>query len=187
MSAARRTPNFVVLLRGVNVGKGNRVPMADFRALLEGMGFTEVKTLLNSGNAVFHSAGRSAGAHAKGISAALVERLGVHVHVVVKTASDFRAVVAENTLAPAADQHSRFLVAFAQEQAALEGLAALRPLVRAPERFLIGKHAAYLHCARGILESEVGSALLGKAGRAVTTRNWATTLKIETLLPAGDA
>jgi uncharacterized protein (DUF1697 family) len=47
---------------------------------------------------------------------------------------------------------------------------------------LIGKHAAYLHCARGILESEVGSALLGKAGRAVTTRNWATTLKLEALL-----
>ena len=144
-----------------------------------------MKTLLNSGNAVFHSAGRSAAAHAKGISAALVKRLGVEVQVVVKSAADFQAVVAENTLAPADDQHSRFLVAFAQEQAAIDALAALRPLVRAPERFLIGKHAAYLDCARGILESEVGSALLGKAGRAVTTRNWATTLKIEVLLRDG--
>jgi uncharacterized protein (DUF1697 family) len=160
--------------------------MAEFRALLEGLGFTAVKTLLNSGNAVFHSVGRSAGAHAKAISAALVQRLGVHVPVIVKSASDFRAVIAENTLAPAADQHSRFLVTFAQEQGAIEALAELRPLVRAPERLLIGKHAAYLHCARGILESEVGSALLGKVGRAVTTRNWATTLKIETLL-RGDA
>ncbi len=187
MSTARRSPNFAVLLRGVNVGKGNRVPMAEFRRLLEGLGFTEVKTLLNSGNAVFHSAGRSAAAHAKAISAALVARLGVQVPVIVKTAADLQAVVAENTLAPAEEQHSRFLVAFAQEQAAIDALAALRPLVKAPERFLIGKHAAYLDCARGILESEAGAALLGKAGRAVTTRNWATTLKLETLVRGEDA
>jgi uncharacterized protein (DUF1697 family) len=179
-------PRFVVLLRGVNVGKGNRVPMAKFRALLEANGYTRVRTLLNSGNAVFHSAGRSVTAHANAVSAALHERLGLSVPVVVKSSSDFFAAVAENTLAPAADQHSRFLVAFAQEPATIEALSTLRPLVRAPERLLIGRHAAYLHCARGILESLAASALLGKAGRAVTTRNWGTTLKIETLLRAGD-
>lgn len=180
-------PLYVVLLRGVNVGKGNRVPMAEFRALLEAQGFTEVQTLLNSGNAVFRSAGRSATAHAASIGAALQERLGLEVPLVVKSSSDFFAAVAENTLAPAADQYSRFLVAFAQEQTAIEALAALRPLVRAPERLLIGKHAVYLLCARGILESQAARALLGKAGRAVTTRNWATTLKLETLLRGGDA
>ena len=180
-------PRFVVLLRGVNVGKGNRVPMAEFRALLEAQGFTDVQTLLNSGNAVFHSTGRSVSAHAKAIGAGLQERLGLSINIVVKSSSDFRAAVAENTLAPAADQHSRFLVAFAQEQAAIDALAALRPMVRAPERLLIGKHAAYLDCARGILESQVASALLGKAGRAVTTRNWATTLKLAALLRVGDA
>lgn len=185
MSAALGKPNFVVLLRGVNVGKGNRVPMAEFRALLEAQGFTEVRTLLNSGNAVFRSVGRSASVHAKAISGALQKRLGLSIHVVVKSSSDYLAAVAENTLAPAADQHSRFLVAFAQDQAAIEALAALRPLVRAPERLLIGKHAAYLDCARGILESEIGTALLGKVGPAVTTRNWATTLKLETLLLGG--
>jgi uncharacterized protein (DUF1697 family) len=52
-------------------------------------------------------------------------------------------------------------------------------MVRPPERFHIGSHAAYLHCASGILESKVGSALLGKVGREVTTRNWATVLKLK--------
>jgi len=187
MSATRRTPNFVVLLRGVNVGKGNRVPMAEFRALLEARGFTDVQTLLNSGNAVFRSAGRSASAHARAIRAALQDALGVNVNVIVLTASDFLSVVAENTLAPAEDQHSRFLVAFAQERTAIDALADLRPLVREPERLLVGKHAVYLHCARGILKSAAANALLGKAGRAVTTRNWATTLKVEALLRGGDA
>lgn len=180
-------PRFVVLLRGVNVGKGNRVPMAEFRALLEAQGFTGVQTLLNSGNAVFGSTGRSATAHGKAVSAALRERLGLSIHVVVKSAPDFGAAVAENALAPAPDQYSRFLVAFAQERAAIEALEALHPLVRAPERLLIGKHAAYLHCAGGIMESEAAKALLGKAGRAVTTRNWATTLKLAALLAGGEA
>lgn len=179
-------PRFAVLLRGVNVGNGNRVPMAEFRALLEAQGFTDVQTLLNSGNAVFHSTRRSAATHASTICSALQERLDLNVHVVVKTASDFLAAVAENPIAPAVDQHSRFLVAFAQELSAIEALVALLPLVRAPERFVIGQYAAYLLCTRGIMESQAANALLGKAGRAVTTRNWATTLKLETLLRGGD-
>lgn len=65
---------------------------------------------------------------------------------------------------------------------AAASLAPLAALVRPPERFLLGSHAAYLHCAGSILESQAGEALLGKAGRAATTRNWATTLKLQALI-----
>ena len=60
-------------------------------------------------------------------------------------------------------------------------------MLQPPERFHIGNHAAYLHCADGILESKAGSALLGKLGREVTTRNWATVLKLKELLGSGVA
>jgi len=80
-------PRFVVLLRGVNVGKANRVPMADFRSLLEAQGFTGVRTLLNSGNAVFDAVGGTPPAHAKAVRAALEEKLDVSVPVVVKPAA----------------------------------------------------------------------------------------------------
>ncbi len=53
-------PVYVALLRGVNVGKAKRVPMADLRAVLAGLDCTDVATLLNSGNAVFRSKARSA-------------------------------------------------------------------------------------------------------------------------------
>ena len=46
-------PRYVALFRGINVGKANRIAMADFRELLTSLGYTDVKTLLNSGNAVF--------------------------------------------------------------------------------------------------------------------------------------
>ena len=98
--------------------------------------------------------------------------------MIVKSAKDLAAIVAENPFAVDAAQHSRFLVAFAQDREALSGLAAIESLVQPPERFSIGRHAAYLYCADGILESKAGAALLGKAGRAATTRNLATTLKL---------
>ena len=172
-------PQFVVLLRGVNVGKGNRVPMAAFRELLEAQGFTDVRTLLNSGNAVFRSSARSAAKHAQTIESLLQESFGVSVVVVVKSSAEFLAAVAENPFVLPEKEHSRMLVAFAQGQAATQSLSVLTPMVRPPERFHIGSHAAYLHCASGILESKVGSALLGKVGREVTTRNWATVLKLK--------
>ena len=180
-------PQFVVLLRGVNVGKGNRVPMAAFRDLLEAQGFSEVRTLLNSGNAVVRSAARSTASHAKAIGAGLQESLGIGVPVVVKSSSEFLAAVAENPLVFPENHHSHFLVAFAQSEAATQRLSVLLPLLRPLEQFHIGSHAAYLHCAGGILESKAGSALLGKLGREVTTRNWATVLKLKALLGSGVA
>ncbi len=174
-------PQFVVLMRGVNVGKGNRVPMAAFRTLLEGHGCTDVRTLLNSGNAVFRSTTRSAPGLAQAIGVRLQASLGVDVLVVVKSAAAFTAVVAENPFALPDAEHSRCLVAFAQTERALQGLSALLPMLQPTERLHIGRQAAYLHCTGGILESKAGAALLGKTGRGITTRNWATVLKLEDL------
>jgi uncharacterized protein (DUF1697 family) len=56
--------------------------------------------------------------------------------------------------------------------------AAIASFATPPERFAIGRHAAYLHCAEGILKSKAGEALLGRIGRRATTRNLATTLKL---------
>lgn len=173
---------FVVLLRGVNVGKSNRVPMAEFRRLLEAAGYTGVQTLLNSGNAVFSSPGRSAAKHSEAIAAALREGLGVAVPAVVKSSDEYRAAVEGNAIAPPPEHFSRLLVAFAQDPRALQELKPLLSLVRGGERFVIGRQAAYMYCAGGILESKVASALLGKAGRDLTTRNWATVLKLAELL-----
>lgn len=175
-------PRFAVLLRGVNVGRGNRLPMADFRAALESLGYTGVRTLLNSGNAVFTAGGRSAAAHAKKIGAVLEERCGLDVHAIVKSAGQLGAIVAENVLAGEAADPSRLVVAFTGDADALRALGDIASGVEPPERFVVGEHAAYLHCPAGILKSRAGAALLGKRGEAVTTRNWNTVLKLARLL-----
>jgi uncharacterized protein (DUF1697 family) len=174
-------PIFIALLRGVNVGKAKRVPMADLRALLGKLGYTGIATLLNSGNAVFRAEKGSPASHARAIAAALMSDLKVEAPVIVKSANELVTIVAENRLAEAASDPSHLLVAFAQNHSALADLSAIRDLVVAREQFLVGNHAAYLLCESGILKSKAGEALLGKVGKAVTTRNWATVLKLVAL------
>jgi uncharacterized protein (DUF1697 family) len=180
-------PRFVALLRGVNVGKGNRLPMAEFKALLQQLEYTDVSTLLNSGNAVFSSTGKSSAKHAASIARALEKRLALRVATVVKSAVELSAIVAANPISVPDSDHSKFFVAFAQEPAALQGLQELQPIAQPPERLAIGEQAAYLHCANGVLESKVGAAMLGKLGKSLTTRNWATVLKLHTLCSASAA
>ena len=89
--------------------------------------------------------------------------------------------VRENPFA-SADDPSRLLVAFVADAGMLSAMSAIEPHVVAPEQFHVGTHAAYLHCASGILESKAAEALLGKAGKAANTRNWATVQKLRALV-----
>jgi len=175
-------PLCVALLRGINVGKAKRLPMADLRALLEGLGHTEVRSLLNSGNAVFQSANRRAPATlAREIAVAIRDRLALEVPVVVKTAAQWQAIVSANP-DPQPPDPSRLLVVLTQDAQALGALEALRPLLAADETFSLSPEAAYLHCASGILESRAATALLGKLGQGLTTRNWATVMKLQAMV-----
>lgn len=176
--------SFVGLLRGVNVGKAKRIAMADWRAQLEKLGYSDVATLLNSGNAVFGAPMAASTKHAGTIAAALANDFGLNVRVIVKSSTEFSSVLEENPFRAKTIDPTRVLVAFSQEPKQLAGLGALVELAVLPEEFVIGKHAAFLHCPAGILQSRVGPALLGKTGEFVTTRNWATTLKLQALLAA---
>jgi uncharacterized protein (DUF1697 family) len=89
--------------------------------------------------------------------------------------------VADKPIAPPEGDHSRFLVAFAMSAEALQALVPLQARLLPGERMAVTEQAAYLHCASGLLESKVGEAMLGKAGRGVTSRNWATVLKLAAL------
>ena len=182
---SRSAPVWIVLLRGVNVGKAKRVPMADLRRLLEGLGCTDVRTLLNSGTAVFGApAARTPGKLAAELAHELRTQLGVDVPVIVVRASDLDAIVRGNPLSFGDDDHPRLLVAFTTDARTLAALDAIRPLLAKGEQLAIGAKAAYLLCANGILDSRAGEALLGKAGRGATTRNWATVLKLQALASA---
>jgi uncharacterized protein (DUF1697 family) len=147
-------PRYVALFRGINVGKAKRIAMADLRVLLGKLGYTDVRTLLNSGNAVFTGGADTPTRHAARIRAAVAQKLGVDALVIVKSAKDMAAIVAGNALAKAASDPSKLLVAMTGDAGTLASLAALAGRAWGAEKLHLGKHAAYLWCANGILESK---------------------------------
>jgi uncharacterized protein (DUF1697 family) len=169
----------IALIRGINVGRAKRISMSDLRALFVDLGFLNVRTLLNSGNVLFRSPRPNVTKLAAAIEAAISEQCGFSVRVIVTTAADLDRIVGENPLRHVAVDYSRHLVAFVNASGAL---AALRPLLKeswAPDMLAITPRAAYLWCATGILDSKLNLAFGRKAGDSVTTRNWATVLKLQ--------
>lgn len=169
----------IALLRGINVGRAKRVAMADLRSLIEGLGFSDVRTLLNSGNAVFQAARPSPTKVASLIETAIRIEFGFFALVIVLTARDLQAIVAENPLPQASDDPSKFLVAFVGKRAVLGKAKPLFQESWEPEALAIGSKAAYLWCPRGIIESRLIKAFSRITVDAATTRNWGTVLKLQ--------
>src|SRR3954454_2877015 len=108
-------PRYVALLRGINVGGNKKVAMADLRALLSGLGYTNVRTHLQSGNAVLTSPSRDPQQLAGKIENRIQNRLGMTVRCLVRNRAEFRAVTDGNPLADVATDGSRMLALFLSE------------------------------------------------------------------------
>ncbi|MEO8019244.1 MAG: DUF1697 domain-containing protein [Pseudomonadota bacterium] len=178
-------PRYVALFRGINVGKAKRIAMADLRHLLGSLGYREVQTLLNSGNAVFTGENETGSKHAMRIRQAVLKKLGVDALVIVKSGKDVAGIIAGNELGEIANDHARLLVAVTNDSKVLASVQALAKADWGAEKIHVGKHAAYLWCANGILESKAAPALLKGFDGIGTTRNWATLGKIHALMNQG--
>ncbi len=171
----------VAMIRGINVGRAKRIAMADLRILFEELGFTDVRTLLNSGNVVFGASKLAPAKAAAAIEAALAQRLGVASRVTVLGADELQAVVDGNPLLGQATDHAR-LVAFILNGADRRKL--LEPLAGqewAPGALVIGERAAYVWCPDGVLDSAAAAAVAKALGDATTSRNWNTVCKLQAL------
>jgi len=172
---------YVALLRGINVGTAKRVAMADLRALVEGLGYRDVATLLNSGNVVFTAPATVRGDPAARIEAAMTARLRVSARVTVLSAADIARAVEGNPLLEVATDPSRLLVAVLADPRARSRIAPLAKLDWKPEAFGLGTRVAYLWCPDGILKSRLQDAVNRALGDGVTARNWSTLTKLHAL------
>ena len=176
----------VLLLRGVNVGGAKRVPMVELKRMLSGLGLTDVRTLLNSGNAVFTVPARTPLPRlTTTIEAAIEATFGFSSRSFVLSAVELDVVIAENPIVDHIDNPSRCLVAFLRPG---EDGKRLGPLVKQDwgrDAFAVGSRACYLWCADGIATSVLPDALGKAVKHEVTMRNWATVLKLKSLCESG--
>ena len=169
---------YIALLRGVNIGRSKRVAMADLRALVAQLGYRDVRTLLNSGNVVFSGPRAPAARVAGQVEVALAKHLGVTVRVVVLTAPELEAAVAENPLVEIASDPSRLAFAVPSDP---KEMVLVKPLLEkdwTPETLAAGPRAAYCWCPGGFHDSPVAEAVRRAFGDSVTMRNWATVTKL---------
>ena len=157
-----------VLLRGVNLGKHNRISMPDFRAVLEGLGCRDVQTYVQSGNAVVDHDGTTAELE-RTVAAALAER-GLAVPVMVRTGEELARVVEQS---PWHDLDPKmFHVAFLSGDPDPAKVAAIDHEALLPERVHVGERVLYLDYALGAGRSKGLDRL--KVGVDATARNWRT-------------
>lgn len=168
----------IALLRGVNVGGHNRVPMAHLRELLLELGYEDVRTHLQSGNAVF-TAGGTPPEVAQAIEGQLARSLGLGVRVLVRTAEELARVVHANPLPAAVAEPSRFLVTFLSAAPDPDLLGELDPADFEPELFGVGEQELYVWCPEGVRTLKLSYAFLERRfGVVATARNWRTVTRL---------
>jgi uncharacterized protein (DUF1697 family)/predicted enzyme related to lactoylglutathione lyase len=175
----------VALLLGVNnIGTTSRVVMQDLRVLFEGLGFREVRTLLNSGNIVFSVPKHRRGVVRSRIKKTLASKLRLSSPVTVLSAREVAAVVHDNPFVQVANHPSHLLVVVPRSRS---DLARLQPLLQArwaPEVLALGRRVAYLWCANGVAKSPLWAAVDRALEKTGTARNMATMTKLLRLAQA---
>lgn len=171
---------WVALLRGINVGRNKRVPMAGLRALLEGLGCADVRTHLQSGNALFTVEDGEAGDLEARIADALEAEFGFEVTVLVRAADEFAAVAEANPFVADRVDPKELHVAFLSADPAATAIDALEPTDYEPDEYRFGDRAIYLRLVNGIMGSRLPD-WERTLGVAVTQRNWNTVSRLREL------
>ena len=170
------TTRYAALLQGINVGGNRKVPMADLRSLLGGLGFHDVATYVQSGNAAFTAGSADADAVTATVEAAIAEAFGFAVDVMLRNAAELSAVVSGNPFAALAEADpKRVHAAFVRAAPDAARVDAVRALGDGDEEIVVGDRVLYVSLPRGVAGSKLAAALtLRKLGTPVTTRNWRT-------------
>jgi uncharacterized protein (DUF1697 family) len=166
----------VVLLRGINVGGHKKISMADLRTLLSERGYEDVATYLQSGNAVV-SSDRPPSAVGQDISAAIASALGHEVDVVVRTAEQIAAVVADDPFADVRNDRRFHQAVFLAGEPEADAIAKLEATDFSPERLVARPGVLHAWCPDGVNDSPLIKAL-GKLRTTATARNWRTVEKL---------
>jgi len=172
---------FIAMLRGINVGGHNILKMEQLRASFAALGFSNVKTYVQSGNVVFDAANDSAAGLSKRIEQNIMLDFGFQVPVFLATSKTVEETIKRNPLlkSPGIDQ-SKLHVTFLSDDPPKTALGQLQPLAVKPEQLRMLGRVIYLYCPNGYGKTRLSNAAIEKKlSVAATTRNWKT---VNTLL-----
>ena len=173
---------WAALLKGINIG-GKKIPMTELKALIEGFGYRDVKTLLASGNVVFSCDEEDGAALEEKLEAALAA-YGLKTDVVVRNHAELTAVIGANPFPDAARDHPNHLLVSFHRDAVPDGLIEKIPdIYDGPERLKAIGRELYIDYPVDVGHSKLGPAMAKlKFPKLATMRNWNTVGKLRDLL-----
>ncbi len=169
---------FIALLHGINVGGNNKMPMADLRALLTGLGFANVQTYIQSGNVVLTADEESCEAIGLQIETAVADRFGFAVKVMVLTAADIINAVRANPYATITDDLAKLHIGFMTTEPDHASLEALSSKAQGNDQWSVMARFFYLHAPDGMGKSVLAPFVEKTLGVPVTFRNWRTLIAL---------
>lgn len=178
-----RVTIYIGLLRGVNVGGHRSVAMGDLRNFAAELGLGEARTLLQSGNLVFRSAGKTTAQLERLLEAEAAKRLGLETDFFVRTEKEWGVVVAGNPFPEEAERDpAHLLVMVFKKNLDATAVRALQAAITGPEVVRsIGREAFFVY-PEGIGRSRLTGPLIERTlGARSTARNWKTVRKLEAL------
>jgi uncharacterized protein (DUF1697 family) len=162
---------WVVLLRAVNLGSRNKVPMAQLRAVLGEAGYGDVRTYIASGNVLLDGP-RSKAAVARKLERLIADEFGVQTIAIMRTPKELSTVVAGH---PFGRDTAHSHVVFLAEQPTKVAVAGLADADHSPDRAVVAGRDVYVRYPAGVQGSRLSAARLEQLlGVAATHRNWRT-------------
>jgi uncharacterized protein (DUF1697 family) len=165
---------FIALLRGINVGGNNILPMRELVAVLEGLGLRQVKTYIQSGNVVFQSEAKTLTELAQEISAAIGKKYGFRPSVLILDLPEFQAAVAANPFPEGESEPKTLHLFFLDEVPTNPNWGLLESLKAESERYQLINKVFYLYTPAGFGRSKLAEKAEKALGVAATARNWRT-------------
>jgi uncharacterized protein (DUF1697 family) len=178
---------YVALMRGINVGGKNSVPMKELVAIFEKAKCKNVETYIQSGNVVFEADDKVALTIAKTVAAGVEKRLGVKSPVVMRTASEIAAVFRGNPFLKrdAATSLEALYVMFLEDTPHKKAIASLDPNRSPPDQHVVRGREVFLHLPNGGARSKLTNAYFDSRLDTVSTaRNWRTVQRLAELSAA---
>ena len=174
---------YVALLRGINVGGKNSLPMKDLATMFTDAGCTNVRTYIQSGNVVFEAQPKLIKKLPETITAQINQRFGYKVPVILRTADEITAILKNNPFLQAGEAEKMLHVYFLSTVPAAASINNLDQQRSPPDRFHVHDRQIYLHLPNGMGNSKLSNVYFdSKLSTICTARNWATVLKLAAMM-----
>jgi uncharacterized protein (DUF1697 family) len=170
-----KTPTYIALLRGINIGGQKIIPMATLRAHFESCGAASVQTYIQTGNVIFTHRATDPVTLRRSLEAHWVKKFGYAIPTLVKTARELRAITVANPYDTKLPEFGRHMyVCFFEKAPSPAAIKSIRPYLSDDEQLVVKGAAGYALYATGLGRAKLSSAVIERKLGLATLRNWNT-------------